>query len=231
MQNIYTDGTYLKNNPTWDEEDTVWKASKIKKLMDDNSIDPKTICEVGCGSGRILLNLQKSGSEKIEYYGFDISPHAIEKCQEIKNDKLQFENMNLLEYKETTFDMLMAIDVIEHVDDYIGFLKGLKRYGKSYIFHIPLDISIQNVLRVSPILKVRKQVGHLHYFTKETALETLKYCGYDIEDYFYTKWSLELPPTSTMARLWYWPRKITFWFSEDLAVRLFGGFSLIVLAK
>lgn len=231
MQNIYTDGTYYKNNPTWDEEDTAWKANQINILMKNNFIQPDNVCEVGCGSGKILSFLQQRLNKNIIYYGFDISPQAIDKCQEIANDNLHFMNTDLLQYDEKTFDVVMAIDVIEHVDDYIGFLKQLRRYGNHYIFHIPLDLSIQNVLRVSPIQQVRHQVGHLHYFTKETAIATLEYCGYEIQDSSYTKWSLELPPTSPMSRLWYWPRKIVFWFNEDLAVRLFGGFSLIVLAK
>ena len=231
MGNIYTDGTYFKNNPTWDERDTKWKAGQIAKIIEKNGITPENICEVGCGAGQVLLNLQKLGSTNIRYDGFDISPQAIEKCKELENEKLHFKNIDILEHKRLTFDLLMAIDVFEHVEDYLGFLKQLKEHGEYYIFHIPLDISMQTIMRVTPLQNVRRQVGHLHYFTKETALETLKYCGYEIQDQFYTRWSLELPHRNNLSRFLYWPRKILFWFNEDFAVRLLGGFSLIVLAK
>ena len=79
----------------------------------------------------------------------------------------------------------MAIDVFEHVEDYFGFLRKLREKAEYKIFHIPLDLSVQTVLRSSPIIKGRKSVGHIHYFTKETALETLKDTGYEIIDYFY----------------------------------------------
>ncbi|MDX9745689.1 MAG: hypothetical protein WCX84_00020 [Syntrophales bacterium] len=91
------------------------------------------------------------------------------------------------------FDIVMAIDVFEHVEDCFGFLRKLKEKAEYKIFHIPLDLSVQTVLRSFPIIHGRKSVGHIHYFTKETALETLKDTGYLIIDYFYTGGSLELP--------------------------------------
>lgn len=32
-KSIYEDGTYFANNPTWDEEDSSWKAEKIERLL------------------------------------------------------------------------------------------------------------------------------------------------------------------------------------------------------
>jgi hypothetical protein len=72
------------------------------------------------------------------------------------------------------FDIVMAIDVFEHVEDYFGFLRKLRGKAEYKIFHIPLELSVQSVLRSSIIIEGRKSVGHIHYFTKETALETLK---------------------------------------------------------
>ncbi len=129
------------------------------------------------------------------------------------------------------FDIVMAIDVFEHVEDYFGFLKKLREKAEHAIFHIPLDLSVQTVLRSAPIIKYRKSVGHIHYFTKETALETLKDIGYEIVDYFYTGSSLELPNRGWKANLLNAPRRLAFLVNKDLAVRLLGGYSLMVLAK
>ena len=84
------------------------------------------------------------------------------------------------------------MDVFEHVDDYLGFLKLCKNKAKHTIFHIPLDLSASAILR-NRLMAVRKSVGHLHYFMKETALATLVDAGYEIIDSFYTTGSLELP--------------------------------------
>jgi hypothetical protein len=124
----------------------------------------------------------------------------------------------------------MAIDVFEHVEDYFGFLRSLREKGTYKVFHIPLDLSVQTVLRSSPIIKHRSSIGHIQYFTKETVLATLKDTGYDVVDYFYTNGS-ELPNRGWKANLLRIPRRILFSIDADLTVTVLGGFSLMVLAK
>jgi len=43
---MYTQGDYLKKNPTWHIEDSAWKAKNVIRIMKRNNISPKTICEV-----------------------------------------------------------------------------------------------------------------------------------------------------------------------------------------
>jgi hypothetical protein len=109
-------------------------------------------------------------------------------------------------------------------------LRSLRGKGTYKVFHIPLDLSVQTVLRSSPIMKQRSLVGHIHYFTKETALAALKDTGYEIIDHFYTNNS-ELPNRGWKTRVIKLPRKFLFSSDEDLTVRVLGGFSLMVLAK
>ncbi len=231
MQSIYQDGTYLENNPSWHEEDSPWKAKQIKKIIQRNQLNPATICEVGCGAGEILVQLSKQLPENIEYFGYEISPQAFELCKKKTKHHLNFVLENLLEAEAQKFDIVMAVDVFEHVEDYFGFLKKLKEKGTYKIFHIPLDLSVQTVLRGAPISKVRQDVGHIHYFTKETALATLQDTGYEVIDYFYTNGAIELPNQTWKSNLLKLPRKVMFSINNDLAVRLLGGYSLLVLAK
>ncbi len=144
---------------------------------------------------------------------------------------MNFHLADLLNEKDKYFDIVMAIDVIEHVDDYLGFLKKMKSKGFYKIIHIPLDISVQRVLRATPIIKARESVGHIHYFTKETALATLKDSGYEIIDYFYTGGAINLPNRGWKANLLKIPRQLMFSLNSDLTVRILGGYSLMVLAK
>ena len=132
--------------------------------------------------------------------------------------------------KDTFFDLILVLDVIEHVEDYFGFLNGIRPKGDLKIFHIPLDLSVQALLRKRGLLKRREMYGHLQYFTKDTALETLKDVGYEILDFFYTPRCIELGAefAQKVVRL---PRKICFAIHQDLTVRILGGYSLLVLAK
>lgn len=231
MSTIYENGTYLGNNPTWHEEDSSWKAKQIIKIIKSNNIIPNTICEIGCGAGEILNIMSQVYEEKVMYFGYDISPNAYEICKKKSKHNLNFILKDLLEEKDVMFDVLMAIDVFEHIENYYNFLRNLRNKGVYKIFHIPLDMSVQAVMRGSPLMKARSSVGHIHYFTKETALAALKDTGYDILDYFYTSGSIELPNREWKAQLLRLPRKLLFSINQDLAVRYLGGFSLLVLAK
>lgn len=229
MSDIYSDGTYLKKNTSWHTEDSPSKASWIQKLINQNSLDPKNICEIGCDSGEILNQLSKHYEDNVKFFGYEISPQAFEICKKKSKSNLTFHLSDLLKNDDIYFDIVMAIDVFEHVDDYLGFLIKLKEKAKYKIFHIPLDLSVQTVLRSSPIITARKSVGHLHYFTKETALETLKDTGYEIINHFYTPGGLDLPNRNWKQKLLKIPRKLAFPLNKDLAVRLLGGYSLMVL--
>jgi SAM-dependent methyltransferase len=206
-----------------------WKAKQIIKMLNRNPINPKTIAEIGCGAGEILNQLHLSMPNYVSYTGYDISSDAISLAKTREKERLEFKNENLLEIN-ACFDLLLMIDVFEHVDDYLGFLKLSKNKAKNTIFHIPLDISAQGILR-NNLMSARYSVGHLHYFMKETAIATLVDSGYDIVDYFYTAGSLELPRKTLKSKIATLPRKLLFTSNEDLAVKLLGGFSLLVLTN
>jgi cyclopropane fatty-acyl-phospholipid synthase-like methyltransferase len=231
METMYNDGTYLSNNPSWHEEDSQWKATQIAKIINKNNINPQTICEIGCGAGEILNCLANRFSDRVMMSGYEISPQAFEICKTKQRQNLIFFLQDFFGEDRSAFDVLMAIDVFEHIEDYIGFLRKFKNRGKYKIFHIPLDLSAQAILRTTPILKARQTAGHIHYFTKETALAALTDTEYEIVDYFYTNSAIELPNRGWKANLLKLPRKAFFAINQDLAARVLGGFSLLVLAR
>ncbi len=227
---IYTTGEYARENPSYHVEDSPWKARHILRMIHKHNLQPRTICEVGCGAGEILKQLQESLPGDVQFEGYEISPQAFALCQERANERLRFHCASLPPDETQTFDLLLCVDVFEHVPDYIGFLKALRPKADRTIFHIPLDLSVQSVLRSSPIMNTRKQFGHLHYFTKDTALATLQDCGYDVLDSSFTAVGAERGRglKSLLAK---WPRMILATLSHDLAARLLGGHSLLVLTK
>ncbi len=231
MKQIYEDGTYLVSNPSWHEEDSLWKAEQIIRIIERNSLTPARIGEIGCGAGEILNRLSQQFGERVDLSGYEISPQAFELCRAKTSNNLTFHLGNLLDENDAYFDILLAIDVFEHVEDYFEFLRKLKPKAEYKVFHVPLDLSVQTVLRATPIMKVRRLIGHLHYFTKETALETLKDAGYEVIDSFYTASGLELPNRGWKANLLRFPRRLAFAFHKDLTVRILGGYSLLILAK
>ena len=226
----YLDGAYLAHNPTWHAEHSPTKARWIDEIVRRNRLEPRTVAEVGCGSGEILIELQKRCPDA-RFTGFEISPQAYAICSAKQAPGLEFRLDDLLQSKAERFDLLLAIDVFEHVPDYLGFLRALRDRANHHIFHIPLDLSVQALIRGTSYPTLRDQTGHLHYFFKYTALATLRDCGYEIVDWTYTRSSQELPGKSLRTKVANVPRKLMQLVSEDLSARFFGGYSLLVLTR
>ncbi len=230
MMYINKNSEYLSINPNWHAEDSPWKANQILKILNCNNL-PKfnSVVEIGCGVGEILNQLQKKLSSGIEFSGFDISFDAINVAKSKENSNLKFFHKNIFETNQK-FDLMLMMDVFEHVDDYLGFLKQSKSYADYTIFHVPMDISFNFILR-NKMVYYRRRLGHLHYFTSETALATIQDCGFDIIDYFITAGPLERPAVTFKSKVAYLPRKLLFMMNKNLASKIFGGFSILILAK
>lgn len=227
---IYHSGEYLEHNPDWHAEDAPFKARWIEAILKRNNVAIASVVEVGCGSGEVLVELRKFLPDAV-MQGYDISPQAFAIAKDKAAPGLTFHDADFLTAPGPAPDLLMAIDVFEHVDDYMGFLRGLNARAQWKVFHIPLDLSVQGLLRGSPLLYSRAVVGHLHYFFKDTALAVLKDCGYEIVDWNYTHGAEELPNRGLRTRLFNLPRRLLRAVNEDLAVRVMGGASLMVLAR
>jgi hypothetical protein len=229
-KNIYMNGAYLEKNPCWHTDESPFKVTQIMRAVKKNHLRPKTICEVGCGAGEVLKLLQEKMDDKCRFWGYEISPQAIEMCKSRANERIHFKLADISQEQDTFFDLILVLDVIEHVEDYFGFLNGIRPKSDLKIFHIPLDLSVQAVLRKRGLLTRRELFGHIQYFTKETALETLRDVGYDLLDYFFTPRCIELGEQTAqkIARL---PRRICYAVHQDLTVRVLGGYSLLVLAR
>lgn len=225
---IYTDGTYLKNNAGWHSEDSEWKAEQIRNILARNGIDPASVCEVGCGAGEIIKQLSLAMPAS-EFSGFEVSPQAFEFCRPKVSENLAYHLKNIVD-DERSFDCLLCIDVFEHVEDSIGFLRSLRDKARYKVFHIPLDISALSVLGGS-LVRMRKLGGHLHHYTPETAIATLEDSGYEILDWNYTAPFKDLPGRTRRASLAKLPRRILYALSPLLTIRVLGGCSLLVLAR
>jgi hypothetical protein len=227
----YTNGAYWQKNPNWHVEDSGWKAKQILRIIRKNGLTPATICEVGCGAGEVLRQLQNHMDPQCRFWGYEVSPQAFELCRPRANERLHFRLKDIRQERETFFDVILLIDVIEHLEDYFAFLRDIKPKADYKVLHIPLDASILNVWRVSPLLRLRASVGHIHYFTRETALAVMSDVGYEVIDSWYTLGSIELPVKSFTARIAKPIRTLLFSTHQDFAARLMGGFSLMVLAR
>src|SRR5437667_11573148 len=90
---VYISGDYLLKNPDWHVEESLWKAERIWEMLVRNQLKPTTVCEIGCGAGEVLRQLQLRAENSCSFWGFDISPQALELCRQRANEHLHFARM------------------------------------------------------------------------------------------------------------------------------------------
>lgn len=228
MSSLYTSGEYAAKNPDWHLEHSPWKARQLLRMLEKHDLKPGRIAEVGCGAGGILEVLRGELDPHPQCVGYEISPQAFELAKKRETDGLQF-RLGTPTAEDGTYDVVLAMDVLEHVEDYIGFIRSLKPLASSKILHIPLDLSMVSVARPIYLNMAREHVGHLHYFTLETALASVEQAGLRVKDWFLTSVELDQGVHGT-KRLQVLRRWVHRW-RPHLASRWLGGFSAMVLAE
>ena len=90
--------------------------------------------DIGCGTGANLLMLSKYGDAE----GVDISDDALAFCRERGLQKLKKGAAEELPYRDSEFDLITALDVVEHLDDDLAGLKEMRRVlrpgGRVFLF-------------------------------------------------------------------------------------------------
>jgi len=81
------------------------------------------ILDVGCGTGANLLMLSKYGDAE----GVDVSEDALSFCHERGLEQVKLGAAEALPYDDGTFDLVTALDVVEHLDDDLAGLREMRR--------------------------------------------------------------------------------------------------------
>ena len=229
----YISDAYYQDHPDFHAADSAWKARQVHGILNlgDGWLLPSTVAEVGCGAGGVLASLCDLMPETT-LHGFDVSPLAISEAKaQHKDPRLNYAVVGERGVPEDSFfDMILAIDVIEHVENPIGFLRDLKAHCRHLVAHIPLAISVQNALRPHTLLRSRQTVGHIHYFTEALAVATVSDAGYWIIRSKITPSGLA-NAKGVRAKLARIPRGLIYGLSPSRAAWLLGGCSVMILAQ
>jgi SAM-dependent methyltransferase len=224
----YRDGEYLKKNPSWHAEESPYKAMNILKILERNQLAPRSICEIGCGAGETLRQLQRKMDRNCIFTGYEISPQAYKLCKNRSNSRLRFKLKDILAERRSCFDLMLVLDVLEHLEDYFSFLRKIKSKSEHKIIRMPLEINLFHLIKNS-FSTFRDSVGHLHFFNDQMVFRILKETGYEIIDYLYADY-LDLPNQPLLYRLFGPGRNLVFRINRSWGARL-GGYSLMVLVK
>ena len=118
-KNIYDNQKYLENNPNWHIEDSPYKVSLVLKAIKRSDIQFMNMIDIGCGAGTVIRILSEKYQNKL-FHGVDVSLDVSKFWEKGKKGNLKFSNST-----DNSFDVAICLDVFEHVEDYIGFLKDI----------------------------------------------------------------------------------------------------------
>ena len=144
--------------------------------------NPK-ILDVGCGTGGNLEMLGKFGAAE----GVDVSDEALEFCKS-KGLTAHKGLAEALPFKNESFDVVTALDVVEHLDDDAAGLKEMRRVlktgGKTLIF-VPAFMWLWGVQDDVSNHRIR--------YTKRQIVARLEKAGFEIERATYANISFFAP--------------------------------------
>jgi SAM-dependent methyltransferase len=112
-------------------EDRYWYFQGRKDIIGgilDQHIDLKNrnlrVLDVGCGTGLMLGKLMAMGLNPI---GADLHELSMQYCRKRGAKNLTRADVTHLPFSDDSFDLILALDLIEHVEDDNGLLKEFRR--------------------------------------------------------------------------------------------------------
>ena len=108
--------------------------SFVARIVADLKRRRPEILDIGCGTGANLEMLAEFG----EAQGVDVSAEALAFCRTRGLDHVRQGEAEQLPYEDSKFDLVTALDVVEHLDDDLSGLKEMRRvlhpHGRALIF-------------------------------------------------------------------------------------------------
>ncbi len=148
-----------------------------------SKVQSQKILDVGCGTGANLEMLANFG----EAEGVDVSDDALEFCK-TKGLKAHKGLVESLPFADESFDVVTALDVVEHLDDDVAGLKEMNRVlksgGKTLIF-VPAFMWLWGVQDDVSNHRIR--------YTKRQIVGRLVKSGFEIERATYANWTFFAP--------------------------------------
>ncbi len=184
-QHTYAIMNRVEDNHWW----FVGRRAILEEFLNQIVNNPKSeiqnpkFLDVGCGTGANLEMLANFGDAE----GVDVSDDALEFCK-AKGLKAHKGLAEKLPFEDESFDVVTALDVVEHLDDDVAGLKEmhrvLKRGGKTLIF-VPAFMWLWGVQDDISNHRIR--------YTKKQIVERLEKAGFEIERATFANWTFFAP--------------------------------------
>ena len=158
--------------------------SLLEKICKTLNTPTPRILDVGCGTGANLKMLATHGRAE----GVDISPQAVDFCRQRGLESVKLGAAEQLPYENSSFEIVTALDVIEHLDDDVAGLREMRRVlcrdGRLLLF-VPAFMFLWGV---------QDDVSnHRRRYTLPSLVKAVEAAGFSVEWSSYANISFFLP--------------------------------------
>lgn len=227
-----------------------WKFEKILPALEiffkQTKLKNIKLLEVGAGTGFFVKNLKEKFKDlNIEITALEINKNSAEYLRKIIPEKniIIDDISKKTKFKNKNFNLCVAIDVLEHIENLQGAVNEIKRIADYLIIKIPIEktlgLSLINIITLGKYRrKAISEIGHIHWFTVNKILSILKnnfasieYIEYtNIGSYQFRKYYYRSKPKKILLAIWYLMSAVLFRISKYLNAIVFGD-HIIVLVK
>jgi ubiquinone/menaquinone biosynthesis C-methylase UbiE len=185
MNDIYSSGEYIELNPTLHNEDSFFKYSNIQNILKKSNILKDNISykilDIGGGNGQVgkyFCEYLFLNHIEFEFHALDLSEEMLN-IQKSNNQYLSKVYSGELEALAEHYDIVLMIDVIEHIVDYNVFLSELNRKSSFIIFNIPIEKNVfdrmRNIyLKCGYYKEQFRTLGHVNFYTYSSSIKLLR---------------------------------------------------------
>jgi SAM-dependent methyltransferase len=125
-----------------------WHIRKTVRNLFDDSSQPLRVLDAGCGFGQYDRFLLKTLSAS-RILAVDVKEDYLEDCRkyfarEIKAGRIIFENRDLLDFRDEGYDLILCVDVLEHIEQDVKVMRNLRESlapGGYLMMHSPSDLA------------------------------------------------------------------------------------------
>ena len=156
----------------------------VEQICSDIDGANPRILDVGCGTGANLKMLARYGQAE----GVDISQQAVAFCRERGLDSVKLGAVEQLPYENESFDLVTALDVIEHLDNDVAGLREIRRVLR------PGGFALVFVPAFMFLWGVQDEVSnHRRRYTMTSLLKAVNTAGFSVQWASYANASFFLP--------------------------------------
>jgi SAM-dependent methyltransferase len=152
-----------------------WRFRILQSMLKPLVTQDLKILEIGCGNGLVMHQLEKSMNLIID--GCDLNRYALDNLFDVSGNVFLYDIYDLKLDMLDKYDVIIMLDVIEHIDNDIGFMQTALKYLKKSGYLVVGVPALQSLFSKYDAIvghKRRYSIRDIDKIFKETNVELIR---------------------------------------------------------